>query len=307
MSTGGPDPAAPTPRPPAVAGLFYPGDAGDLRALVSDLLATADEALPTPPDRSAARLAGIVVPHAGLVYSGLVAAAAWRLLRAAPGEDAAAPTVVILGTNHGAAWLSGVGAWDGGPWQTPLGDVAVDVELARDVIRLGQPFAADAACHRGEHSIEVQVPFLQVAAPGARIVPLSVGTGTGGRAIEAGERLGRLLAERRAAGAPIVLAISTDMAHYPRAAVAERITATLLPHLVSLDPAGLAAAEALVRREAPRTSCGMCGIEPAVLGLAALQAMGAETGTALSAATSADAGGDPGRTVGYLAVAFPAG
>jgi AmmeMemoRadiSam system protein B len=307
MSTGGPAPAAPTPRPPAVAGLFYPGGAGDLRALVHDLLAAADEALPVPTDATGARLAGILVPHAGLVYSGLVAAAAWRLLRAAPGDDAAGPTVVILGTNHGAAWLSGVGAWDAGAWRTPLDHVAVDAGLVRDVIGLGQPFAADAACHRGEHSIEVQVPFLQVVAPRARIVPLSVGTGTGNRAIEAGERLGRLLAERRAAGASIVLAISTDMAHYPRAAVAERITATLLPHLVSLDPAGLAAAEALVRREEPHTSCGMCGIEPAVLGLAALRAMGAGTGTALAAATSADAGGDPGRTVGYLAVAYPQG
>lgn len=307
MSTGGPAPAAPTPRPPAVAGLFYPGGAGALRALVDDQLAAVDGSLPVPPDIAGAPLVGILVPHAGLVYSGLVAAAAWRLLRAAPTDDAATPTVVLLGTNHGAPWLTGVGAWDGGPWRTPLGDVAVDAGLVRDVIELGRPFAADAACHQGEHSIEVQVPFLQVVAPRARIVPLSVGTGTGDRAIEAGEAFGRLLAERRAAGAPIVLAISTDMAHYPRAAVAERITATLLPHLLSLGSADLAEAEARVRREEPRTSCGMCGIEPAVLGLAALRAMGAQGGITLAAATSADAGGDPGRTVGYLAVAFPAG
>ena len=96
-----------------MAGLFYPDGRGDLRALVDDLLAAADEALPVPPDVGGAPLAGILVPHAGLVYSGLVAAAAWRLLRAAPGDDAAAPTIVLLGTNHGAAWLNGVGAWDG--------------------------------------------------------------------------------------------------------------------------------------------------------------------------------------------------
>jgi AmmeMemoRadiSam system protein B len=297
----------PGSRLPAVAGSFYPGGAAELRATVDDLLAAADKAAPVAPAETGAPLAGILVPHAGFVYSGPVAAAAWRLLRVAPGDDAAAPTVVILGTNHGAAWLNGVGAWDGGPWQTPLGDAAVDAGLVRDVLGLAEPFAADAACHEGEHSIEVQVPILQVVAPGARIVPLSVGTGTGERTIEAGERLGRLLAERRAAGDPIVLAISTDMAHYPQAAVAERITATLLPHVLSLDPAGLAATEALVRREEPRTSCGMCGIEPAVLGLAALRAMGAERGVTLASATSADAGGDPGRTVGYLAVAFTTG
>lgn len=264
----------------------------------------ADESLPVPPDVAGAPLAGILVPHAGLVFSGLVAAAAWRLLR--PGVDGAIPTIVLLGTNHGADWLTGVGAWDGGPWRTPLGDVEIDRKLANEVINLGPPLEADARCHLGEHSLEVQLPFVQRVAPGARIVPLSVGTGTGDRAIEIGERLGRLLAERRAAGAPIVLAISTDMAHYPPASVAERITATLLPHLLSLDPAGLAMAEALVRREEPRASCGMCGIEPAVLGLAALRAMGARPGTRLAAATSADAGGDPNRTVGYLAVGFPA-
>jgi AmmeMemoRadiSam system protein B len=288
-----------------VAGLFYPGGAGALRALLDDLLAAADETFPVPDELGGAPLAGMLVPHAGFVYSGLVAAAAWRLLRAAPGSEAPAPTVVLLGTNHGAPWLTGVGAWVGGPWRTPLGDVQVDAGLAGAVIGLGQPFALDPACHQGEHSIEVQVPFLQATAPSARIVPLSVGTGTGERAIEAGARLGRLLADRRAAGARIVLAISSDMAHYPGAAVAERVTATLLPHLLALDSAGLAAAEAIVRREEPRTSCGMCGIEPAVLGLAAARAMGVEHGVALAAATSADAGGDPGRTVGYLAIGFP--
>lgn len=292
-------------RSPAVAGLFYPGDPDELGALVDGLLAEADSLAPIPSDLTGAPLAGILVPHAGLVYSGLVAATAWRLLRA--GADAASLTVVLLGTNHGAGWLTGVGAWDRGPWQTPLGDVEIDRELAGEVIDLGPPFEVDGRCHLGEHSLEVQLPFVQRVAPGARIVPLSVGVGTGDRAIGAGERLGEHLARRRAIGASIVLAISSDMAHYPRASVAERITETLLPHLLSLDAAGLAADEAIVRHEEPRTSCGMCGIEPAVLGLAALRAMGAGTGTALAAATSADAGGDPGRTVGYLAVAFPTG
>jgi AmmeMemoRadiSam system protein B len=101
----------------------------------------------------------------------------------------------------------------------------------------------------------------------------------------------------------VVVAISSDMAHYPAAGVAERVTATLLPSIMSLDSAGLARAEAATRRE-PGVSCGMCGIEPTVLGLAALRAMGAALGVPLAAATSADAGGDPRRTVGYLAVAF---
>lgn len=291
-------------RPPAVAGLFYPDDPATLRGLVDDLLAEAARASPDE-TQFAGGLAGVLVPHAGLAYSGLVAAAAWRLLRtaAATGE----PTLVLLGTNHAAAWLRGVGAWDGGPWRTPLGDLAVDHDLLGETLALGPPFEADGRCHLGEHSIEVQLPFVRQVAPGARIVPLAVGTGTSARAVEAGDRLGRLVAGRRARGEPVVLAISTDMAHYPPASVAARVTGALLPYIAGLDPTGLAETEARVRVDEPWTSCGMCGIEPAVLGLAALRAIGAQPGVTLAAATSADAGGDPGRTVGYLAVAFPAG
>ncbi len=296
-------------RPPAVAGTFYPDGAGALRAMVDELTAGATATFAVPAGLASGRLAGILVPHAGLVYSGVVAAAAWRHVAPAadvpaPAADVPAPTIVLLGTNHGAAWLDGVGAWDGGPWWTPLGEVPVDEGLTRAILELGPPFVADAACHLGEHSLEVQLPFVRRVAGDVRIVALSVGAGTGGRAIAAGQRLGHLLAERRAAGARIVLAISSDMAHYPPASVAEAVTEALRPSIVRLDAEALAVAEAELVRHGPGISCGMCGIEPTVLGLAALRAMGAEPGTVLAAATSADAGGDPRRTVGYLAVGF---
>ena len=320
-------------RPPAVAGTFYPGEPVALQSMVDELLARAATAFPAPANLDTGRLAGLLVPHAGLVYSGVVAAAAWRLAAGAAGvgraagaaggatsgagsagsaggaggagsAGAAPPTIVLLGTNHGAAWLDGVGTWDGGPWWTPLGEVPVDRGLTEAILALGPPFVPDAACHVGEHSLEVQLPLLCAVADGARIVALSVGAGTGGGAISAGERLGRLLAERRAGGTRIILVISSDMAHYPAAAVAEAVTDALLPSIVRLDPVALAAAQSDVTRHRPGVSCGMCGIEPTVLGLAALRAMGAAPGIVLAAATSADAGGDPRRTVGYLAVAF---
>ncbi len=291
-------------RPTAVAGLFYPSEAGELRATVDELVARAASDFPVPAGLDPSLVAGVLVPHAGLVYSGIVAAAAWRVLFSSGAEPGPPPTVVLLGTNHGAAWLDGVGAWDGGPWRTPLGDVAIDGALTDEIVALGEPFGADARCHLGEHSIEVQLPFLARLAPGARIVALSVRAGTGSRAIEAGGRLGALLAERRAAGGRILLAISSDMAHYPAAGVAERVTAALLPHIEGLAPETLAEAEHAALRSGPGVSCGMCGIEPTVLGLAAFRAMGARPGVALAAATSADAGGDPHRTVGYLSVAF---
>jgi len=292
-------------RWPAVAGSFYPDDHADLEELVGGLLGSA-AALPAVAVDHVERRPeplGILVPHAGLVYSGLVAAAGWTMLRVV--DDERPVTVVILGTNHVAPWLRGVAAWPTGGWDTPAGVTEVDEDLAAAVIDLGFPFVADPEAHQGEHSIEVQLPVLAGIAPGALIVPLAVGTGTGPEAIAAGARLGALLARRRADGARILLAISTDMAHYPAADVCERVTRDHLPAILRIDAAGLASREEDLRSARLRgVACGMCGIEPAVLGLAALQAMGAQTGTVLAAATSADAGGPRDRTVGYLAVRF---
>ena len=214
-------------------------------------------------------------------------------------------TVVILGTNHGAGWLDGVAAWDTGAWRTPLGDLEVDIDLARAVLDLGPPFIVDRQSHLGEHSIEVQLPLIQSVAPHVRIVPLSVAAGVGEDAIAAGGRLGALLAQRRAAGQRIVLAISSDMAHYPPSTECARVTVDLLPPILRLDPGGLAGTErAIAGGRTPGLVCGMCGIQPAVLGLAALRALGATHGRRLAEATSADAGAPTQRTVGYLAAAF---
>lgn len=291
-------------RPPSVAGSFYPAGPRELTNLVDGLLARADRAAglthPVP-----GPAIGLLVPHAGLVYSGVVAAMGWRCLATAPGDPL--PTVVLLGTNHGAAWLDGVAAWEAGAWRTPLGDVPIDAELGAAILELGPPFAVDHAAHRGEHSIEVQLPMLQTVAPLARIVPLSVAAGTGEMAVVAGARLGAVLADRRARGQPVVLAISSDMAHYPTSLDCARVTAELLDPILAVDPTALASAErAIVRGGMPGLVCGMCGIQPAALGLAALRALGADHGHQLGAATSADAGGPAHHTVGYLAVAFTA-
>jgi hypothetical protein len=305
-------------REPAVSGSFYPAAADRLRELLDGLFRAAAR-LPAVDEPAPAVLpAGLLVPHAGLVYSGVTAAAAWSRLSpvasadgsraagtdASPAAEAAPPVVVLLGTNHGAAWLDGVAAWPSGAWRTPLGDSAVDEGLAFAVTGLGPPFVVDREAHDLEHSIEVQLPLLQAVAPGARIVPLSVSC-RGPWAVDAGRRLGELLARRRATGDPIVLAISTDMAHYPAAAACERVTEALLPPILAVDPDDLADREDAVRSSGMRgLACGMCGIEPAVLGLAALRAMGATRAVRLASATSADAGGPADRTVGYLAVRF---
>ena len=301
-----PHPAISDPlRRPAVAGSFYPADRRELAALVDGQLAAGrtDDGLRAAV--AGGRLAGILVPHAGLVYSGWVAAAAWSLAAAATAGSV--PTFVLLGTNHGAEWLDGVGVWERGAWRTPFGRVEIDEDLAAEVLALGEPFAVDRDAHRSEHSIEVQLPFVQRAIPAARIVPMSVATGRGSMATRAGLLLGSLIAERRREGSPIALAISSDMAHYPPAATAARITDELAPLICAVDPAAVARRESAMGGPGePGTVCGMCGIEPTVVGLTALRAMGVPSGRRLAAATSADVGGPTGRTVGYLSVAFPA-
>lgn len=293
-------------RPPAVAGSFYPSDRAQLRAVVGRLLLAADHAAgsTTPASRPTGLPLGLLVPHAGLAYSGVVAAGGWRELRDRPDAPL---SVVILGTNHRAGWLHGVGVWDDEPWLMPADAIDTDRDLARAIADLGPPFLVDRAAHLGEHSIEVQLPLLHAVAPGARVVPLAVAAGTGAQAIAAGARLGRLLAAHRRSGERLVLAISTDMAHYPRHVDAVQVTELLMPAILSLDAERLASLDAEVSAAGiPGLVCGMCGIEPAILGLAALRAAGADRGVRLASATSADAGGPPERTVGYLAVRFEA-
>ncbi len=294
-------------RSPAVDGSFYPAQPATLQALVDRLLQQVAVASPRQTEPvSAAQLRGILVPHAGLEWSGAVAAAGWRALADAVASPAAPydATVVILGTNHTAP-LHGAGLWPDGAWRTPLGDVTVDAGVAAAISELGAPFQVDPSAHLREHSIEVQLPLLQSTAPGVRIVPLAVSGGTGQDTVEAGVRLGRLIAGLDRRRKRILLAISTDLAHYPAHRDCAQATEALLPSILTLDPVGVAQTERdLIRSGVPGLACGMCGIEPTVLGLAALRAMDAASGLALAAATSADAGGPADRTVGYLAVAF---
>lgn len=215
-------------RRPAVAGSFYAGTADGLRRQVEECL---------PPDAGAARCPAIaaVCPHAGLMYSGKTAAAVYARLE--PPE-----TVVILGPNH-----HGLGAEVALPthetWGTPLGAVGIDGELAAAIRNASRTLEVDDRAHEQEHSIEVQLPFLRALMPGARLVPICVGS-----LAAAGVReLGRAVADGvRATGRRAVVVASTDFSHYVPRTVAEVKDRHALDAIRALDAEGLLAA---VRRE----------------------------------------------------------
>ncbi len=280
-----------------MAGTFYPAEPGRLGKLIDALMAGAASSA-QPAELDPESVVGGLVPHAGLIYSGAIAALTWKLV-----GQIAPTTIVLAGTDHQAR-AAGAGVWTGGPWQTPIGDVPVDRDLALRIADLGPPFAPDNEAHLYEHSLEVQLPLLVRTCPGARIVPLAISPRLRAHA-DAGIRLGRLLAELRSAGNRILLVASSDLAHYPPARICEEVDDSLLGPLFELDGDALAELEtAVLGANLPGVVCGLCGIDPVRFTLAAVAEMGATRGLLLGKATSADAGGDPGRTVGYAACAF---
>ncbi|MEE8580213.1 MAG: AmmeMemoRadiSam system protein B, partial [Myxococcota bacterium] len=183
-------------RKPAVAGSFYPNDPDELRGLVEAYLRAA-----TPPADLPARPKALIVPHAGYVYSGPVAATAYAALRGAAEE---VRRVVLLGPSHRVV-LRGLATSSADRFATPLGDVPVDREAVELALGLTQVHALDAA-HRAEHSLEVHLPFLQVVLGEFRLVPFSVGDAT---PEEVAEVLTLLWGD-----AETLVVISTDLSHY---------------------------------------------------------------------------------------------
>jgi hypothetical protein len=262
---------------PAVAGRFYPGSRG---ALLADL----DRYTAVAPEGLAAR--GVVAPHAGYMYSGAVAGAVYGAVEL-PGR------LVILCPNHtgvgGALAMMGSGAW-----RTPLGDAPVDAELAAALARHLPDISDDESAHRFEHSLEVQLPFVQFRRPEVRFVPVCVGPVNLGLLLRLGDALAAVAAE---AGEPVLLVASSDMTHYESARDARRKDTLAVERMEALDPEGLAA---VVRRE----SISMCGWAPAVAVMQACRKLGATRGQLVRYATSGDVTGDQSSVVGYAGVAF---
>jgi MEMO1 family protein len=270
-------------RRPAVAGTWYPGDRASLVAEVEGYLGQ------VPPVALDGRLVALISPHAGLRYSGPVAAHAYALLRGR--RDL---TVVLVGPSHRVAF-HGVSVYARGAFATPLGEIPVDEAVASALLAAGGGLRDEPAPHRDEHSLEMQLPLLQHVVPGLRIVPLLMGS-QGREEVDALA----LALTRGLAGREALLVASSDLSHYHPAAVANELDARVVGDVERLDPEGL-----MRRLESHHGHA--CGGGPMVAVLRAARERGAARATVLRYADSGDAGDhDKSRVVGYLAAALTA-
>ena len=272
-------------RHSAVAGTWYPADPSRLTAALRAHLADADAAT-IDPVPAHATLRAIVAPHAGLMYSGPVAAHAYRLLRGRSFE-----VVVLVGPSHYLAF-EGVSVWPSGSFATPLGEMAIDEGLASAIARACPAVAARADAHAREHSLEMQLPFLATLAPGVPIVPLVMGHQTRATASALGAALAGTLRDRRA-----LIVASSDLSHYHDAATAAALDRAVMDDVERLDADGLMAR--LERR--PEHACGG---GPIVSVLRAAHTLGATHARVVHYADSGDVSGDKSAVVGYMAAAL---
>jgi hypothetical protein len=253
-----------TVRPPAVAGLFYPDDATELRALVSECLTGAAPSGPVPK--------ALIAPHAGYEYSGPVAGRAYACLKGARGTIT---RVVLLGPSHRVAF-AGLALSSASWFSTPLGDIPVDQDAVARLRALPQVMVLDQA-HAREHSIEVHLPFLQVVLGDFGLVPLVVGTAS---PADVGEVLELLWG-----GPETLIVASSDLSHYRDYATAQR-----------MDAATSAAIEAL--RDEDLGDDDACGRIPVSGLLRVARRLGLQART-LDLRNSGDTAGPRDQVVGY--------
>jgi AmmeMemoRadiSam system protein B len=267
-------------RPTSVAGSWYPDDPVRLRAELDRYVAGAD--IHPPPRRPLA----LIAPHAGLMYSGPVAAFAYKAVR-----DTGFTTVVLVGPSHFVPF-DGVAVWPEGGWETPFGRIAVDGGLAAAIGRESDCVVEFPAAHGREHSLEMQLPFVAHLLPGAAIVPLVIGRQTRATAFALGDALARAVAASRPGVALIVA--SSDLSHYEDARTAAALDGVIARHVEDLDAPALM--ESLEHE--PRHACGG-GAMVAVLHAA--RQLGATTARVLRYGDSGDVSGDKSSVVGYMA------
>lgn len=300
------EPRALTPTPVAGdiheaegAGRWYPADPSRLQASVEAYVSQADlESIP-------GRLVGVIVPHAGYVYSGAVAGYAFRALQQA---GCAGHTIAVIGDTHSGSGSAEIAVWAAGGFDTPLGTIPVDREVAHALVAADERIEFDRKAFQMEHPVENQLPFIQAVCPEARIVPIVIRqpSQSGSRCLENAQLLAQALVEAFA-GRPALLVASTDLSHYHPYEEAQRMDEVALQAIASLDPQAVAdspqrCAELGLGGSDPLTMCSPGAVMTALI---AARLMGADRATVLYYANSGDVPiGERDQVVGYGAVAL---
>jgi MEMO1 family protein len=266
-------------RLPAVAGRFYPSDPSELTATIKQFTVRDKDVAPT-------RVMACLVPHAGYMYSGHVAGAVFARI-ALPRK------ILILGVRHQprgeqAAILSS------GAWRTPLGDAPIDEPLGAALRAACPVLREDSVAHSAEHSLEVQIPFLQVLQPQFSFVPGALGTLRFEELVSIGKAIGRVLAKSEE---DVLLLTTSDLNHYDDDATTRSKDGKAIAKIEALDARGL---YDTCRNE----KISMCGLGPTVAMLTAIREMGVTQAQLVKYATSGDVSGDFSAVVGYAGMIF---
>src|SRR5262245_23714766 len=269
-------------RKAAVAGTWYPGTAAALASAVDAHLSSADRRARDV----AGEISALICPHAGLKYSGPVAAHAYRLLR-----DRAFDVAVLVGPSHFVGF-DGVAIYPAGGFETPYGIARIDEAAAHALLSASAIVREHDAAHLREHSLEMQLPFLERLAPDVPIVPLVMGYQTADTAFALGDALAAALRGRTA-----LLIASTDLSHYQDAATASRLDRVVIDCVEGFDADALQSALTSNPDHA-------CGGGPTVAVMRAARLAGARDAVVLNYADSGDVSGDKSAVVGYLAAAL---
>jgi AmmeMemoRadiSam system protein B len=272
-------------RKAAVAGTWYPAAAAELTRQVRLYVDQSETSEPGAIPRDA-DLVALIAPHAGLMYSGSVAAHSYRLLQSRHYDS-----VVLVGPSHYVGF-DGASVWPAGAFETPLGRLAIDEDLSARIAAACPLVCDEPDAHQREHSLEMQLPFLAALAADTKIVPIVMGFQTRETAFSLGDALAESLR-----GTRTLLVASSDLSHFYDAHTAGALDGQVIARVDALDDEALMA---LLERRADHA----CGGGPMVSVMRAARLLGAARAATLRYADSGDISGDKSSVVGYLAAAL---
>ena len=267
-------------RKSIIAGSWYPEDPSILRGDIARYIQNV-------PDRElTGDVVGLIVPHAGYVYSGQVAAHAYKLIQGKKYD-----AVVLIGPSHRAAF-GGVSIYSQGAYETPLGVIPVNENIACEMKRLSSILIDLPAAHAQEHSLEIQLPFLQVALGAFSFIPLVMGDQNAVTCLELADVIYQVAKDRH-----VLIVASSDLSHFYNAKKAKELDGIALRHIQDSDAEGLLGSLAHDKTEA-------CGGGPMAVTMLAAHKLGTSHSLLLKYANSGDVTGDKSSVVGYTSAVY---